>query len=286
MRSLVVNALNEPKVYSTGVSGDSHLVCLPFYDENVNLWISQTDIHTYSDGRFSLAAGSGNSYDYTNYVSRLIDQWQRGGTLLSITNESDMFINNYKAILDKESSWWNNGIQTSESKEIVSMLMDRVVLVCSDPRLVCYDNVNTADETKQLVKMGYNDGQSYLWQPGRFSCGGYVSRFIALLPGQTLQLRSQILDVATSEIDEDTGEYVKREVLTWVVVNASDFVPIDRAVLVDGSLEIGYNPVGIDFSNSGGAGLRTEIECVLGNRVLALDDAQTTRMKFNVTVNS
>ncbi len=286
MRSLVVNALNEPKVYSTGVSGDSHLVCLPFYDENVNLWISQTDIHTYSDGRFSLAAGSGSSYDYTNFISRLIDQWQRGGTLLSITNESDMFINNYEAILDKESSWWNNGIQTSESKEIVSMLMDRVVLVCSDPRLVCYDNVNTADETKQLVKMGYNDGQSYLWQPGRFSCGGYVSRFIALLPGQTLQLRSQILDVATSEIDENTGEYVKREVLTWVVVNASDFVPIDRAVLVDGSLEIGYNPVGIDFANSGGTGLRTEIECVLGNRVLALEDAQTTRMKFNVTVNS
>lgn len=226
MRSLTIKSVNIPYStssadYSPYLSVVNQTVCLPFYDEDVTLWSDDCDIEWNTNNRFGILpipqgtiTNPVSEEDLARYYSYEVQEWTQSGTRLSITCESDLYFGNWQTLL--------NGTYDNTT---INQLVSRAVVVCADARLISNGN---AESTRPVVKRGASGSTSnaFFWQPGRMSCGGYVARFIVLLPGQSLQLRSQVLDVPTNEIDGDTGERITRKVLTWVVENASEFVPL------------------------------------------------------------
>lgn len=81
------------------------------------------------------------------------------------------------------------------------------VLVCADPLML-------QDEGRILTGEYYYGTSDASYFHGRFSFNGASSRFIFLMPGQTLHLISTV------------EEYQGANCLTWYVQNASDFEPL------------------------------------------------------------
>ncbi|MBR3727262.1 MAG: hypothetical protein IKN21_06720 [Prevotella sp.] len=184
----------EDVVKSVQVYGDAdsastdignHIVVLPFYDEVNSKWTEKySGITLNGDDTFNL------------YGDKKVVQWKKSGTKLSVTN----------SVIFRYRNW-----QENTDPNYANMLAGMVV-VCSDGRVISKGNIES--------ERPYNpstDADGSLMQPqlhaGLFSCGGYIARFIVLLPGQTLQLRSQIV----------MSNY--RKVLVWVVENPTEFVP-------------------------------------------------------------
>ena len=184
----------EEVVKSVQVFGDAdsastdignHIVVLPFYDEVNSKWTEKySGITLNGDDTFNL------------YGDKKVVQWKKSGTKLSVTN----------SVIFRYRNWQEN-IDPNYADMLAGM-----VVVCSDGRVISKGNIDS--------ERPYNpstDADGSLMQPqlhaGLFSCGGYIARFIVLLPGQTLQLRSQIV----------LSGY--RKVLVWVVENPTEFVP-------------------------------------------------------------
>lgn len=171
-----------------------HLVVLPFYDSDNTKWSAYQGsgggdgIVLNADGTFNLSAG------------RKVVRWTQNGTRLTVTNE----------VIMKYRNW--QGITTASQANTLGGL----VLVCADGRIVCDDNLASPSGGKRFNPSTMN--AQLASQPelhaGCFSCGGYMARFIVLLPGQSLQLRSQIITPT-----DGSGH----EVLVWVVENPSEF---------------------------------------------------------------
>lgn len=184
----------EDVVKSVQVFGDAdsastdignHIVVLPFYDEVNSKWTEKySGITLNGDDTFNL------------YGDKKVVQWKKSGTKLSVTN----------SVIFRYRNWQEN-IDPNYADMLAGM-----VVVCSDGRVISKGNIES--------ERPYNpstDADGSLMQPqlhaGLFSCGGYIARFIVLLPGQTLQLRSQIVLSGS------------RKVLVWVVENPTEFVP-------------------------------------------------------------
>ena len=197
-------------------TGIPRLVCLPFYDSAIESndedWKAQTNIAFSADNTFSIFADN----SVPDSLKRII-QYKKTGTRITITNEAEQFAKNWQRLMDSANA--NNAQQD------VSKLRGNAIVVCSDARLLAEENydgeVGVYEFEKRLVP---NDGYGVVpkWNGGLFSCGGYLARFIAVLPGQTLQLRSQIM-----KID------VYQEVLVWVVENPTEFVPMINPLIID-----------------------------------------------------
>ena len=108
-------------------------------------------------------------------------------------------------------------------------------LVCADPRLfVNYDIVkyiSTAEGAESGHGMSINaDNQGRYFfgnMHGRFLVNGSFTRFIALLPGQMLKLKSVIMygeqySAGGVNLSMSSG----KPIVFWNVENASDFTPI------------------------------------------------------------
>ena len=197
-------------------TGIPRLVALPFYDSaiegNDEDWKAQTNIAFSADNTFSIFADN----SVPDSLKRII-QYKKTGTRITITNEADQFAKNWQRLMDSANA--NNAQQD------VSKLRGNAIVVCSDARLLAEENYDGEDGVYEFEKrLVPNDGYGVVpkWNGGLFSCGGYLARFIAVLPGQTLQLRSQIM-----KID------VYQEVLVWVVENPTEFVPMINPLIID-----------------------------------------------------
>ena len=135
--------------------------------------------------------------------------------------------------------------------------MGNAVVVCADARIISSENIEAeGGERNQLTPN--NTEEAWIWNAGLFSCGGYQARFIAVLPGQSLQLRSQIMT-----IDKDNNT---QEVLVWVVENSSEFVPLKTPLSCDGiMLYQGYQPTFAPTQSHRGVE-----DCWMGHPVLNL----------------
>ena len=165
----------------------AHMVVLPFYDSDNANW---ADYH--GAGKITLNQdGSFNLYEGKKVV-----RWTKNGTRLVIANEFIVRLRNWQQIRFQ-----------SEAE-----LLGGFVVVCADGRVVCKENLVGSNPLNPSNATGDSLTNSHL-HAGCFSCGGYLARFIVLLPGQSLQLRSQIILM--------NGH----EVLLWIVENPTEFVP-------------------------------------------------------------
>ena len=176
------------------LSDDLHMVVLPFYDSNNAGWVGSTDIQLNADGTFFL----NNLAGVPDWQRRVV-QWKKSGTRLTIANEVIMKYRNWQSIDDASAASRLGGM----------------VVVCSDARIVSAANLSSQNNRFNPSALDASLGAQPNLHAGCFSCGGYMSRFIILLPGQTLQLRSQIVRFSGGG----------RDVLTWVVENPTEFVP-------------------------------------------------------------
>ena len=249
MKSVQVKAMNTAGSGSYYTyAGSCPIVVLPFYDAyvgnnnygNNNWWkgigsgqgVKTCESWNVADntsklyGGFTLYTKSG-----VDASQRRIVPWKENGTKLTITNEVDIYASNWQAL---NTSYANLPGQ-------LNWLVSRAILICADARIVSAQNIEK-DSTYPFIgpygKYSSADreqnpaGNDAVNDSGRFSCGGYLSRFIVLLPGQSLQLRSQIITVRG------------RDVLNWVVENPSEFAP-----LANFPIELTY------YDNNDGEGL-------------------------------
>lgn len=206
-----------------------HVVVLPFYDSAFQNWSSEnlptgnfkTDVPVTDPlfGSFNILPQSINTGYATVQVSdceRRVVQWRKNGTRLTIANEHDPKRANWKDI-ERWGNWGNDNYGAT-SRQYVAELLKHAVVVCADARLLAHWNI----VQNNPYSAGYGEGDTHATgDGGTMSCNGHKARFILLLPGQTLQLRSQILDLGN-----------ERKVLTWLVENPSEFVPMTFGINV------------------------------------------------------
>lgn len=193
----------------------NHYVVLPFYDEivtkgtaidgawNIEDWKAWMNMDFgASDGSFLISRN-----EAIPLSQRRVVEWKKNGTRLTVVNE---MINRY-------GNW--QSIPNDRQQRIASHAnsLGGFVIVCADGRIMAEDNVRQTKARPQfdpsIASFGYGTTDASRYHGGCFSCGGYRARFIILLPGQSLQLRSQIISI--------NG----RKVLTWIVENPAEFVP-------------------------------------------------------------
>ena len=118
-------------------------------------------------------------------------------------------------------------------QEVFSNTYQYMTLVCADPRLLKNDEhkyIDTAEGAEGNRGMSISfDNQNYFFGNlhGRFLVNGAMTRFIALMPGQILKLKSVIMygeQYETGRVNLSPNDGVP--ILFWNVENASDFVPI------------------------------------------------------------
>lgn len=235
------------------------LVALPFYDSAIegnetNNW--RVNGNTYISFE-QTAIGEDTSYTFNLFEDASVPDsmkrvmaYKRNGTRLTIINEADPFTANWQTLATYPSN-------DSSLKNNVKMLMGNAVVVCADARIISSENIEAeGGERNQLTPN--NTEEAWIWNAGLFSCGGYQARFIAVLPGQSLQLRSQIMT-----IDKDNNT---QEVLVWVVENSSEFVPMKTPLSCDGiMLYQGYQPTFAPTQSHRGVE-----DCWMGHPVLNL----------------
>lgn len=235
------------------------LVALPFYDSAIegnktNNW--RVNGNTYISFE-QTAIGEDTSYTFNLFEDASVPDsmkrvmaYKRNGTRLTIINEADPFTANWQTLATYPSN-------DSSLKNNVKMLMGNAVVVCADARIISSENIEAeGGERNQLTPN--NTEEAWIWNAGLFSCGGYQARFIAVLPGQSLQLRSQIMT-----IDKDNNT---QEVLVWVVENSSEFVPLKTPLSCDGiMLYQGYQPTFAPTQSHRGVE-----DCWMGHPVLNL----------------
>lgn len=255
-----VNTAGDSSSLANTQAGPCQMVVLPFYDEYVgssststdNWWNHKTggvndmtaedwivsDSTSPLFGSFFLYSGSQED------SLRRVVPWKTNGTKLTITNEVDIYARNWKHL--------DIGNYGSGTGGMVNWLMKRAVLVCADARIVSSANIISTNSKCPFIgayqKIDANDreraisGINTVNDAGRFSCGGYMSRFIFILPGQSLQLRSQIVRANN------------RDVLNWVVENPTEFVPLTEFPMRFLHYQENYDEDALRFAGPSGAG--------------------------------
>lgn len=197
-------------------NGQPHMVVLPYFDDA--MFTRLNDDWTRFAGNYinflegSLASplfGSyylfaqqpyGSSDSYADWQRRVVG-WRENGTRLTVTNDVYIPFSNWQQI---------DNTQDPETEAKTALRLATVV--CADGRIFAYENNPNADFYGTQANVRQN-------RCCLFSCGGYMARFIILLPGQSLQLRSQII------------QYNGVNILVWVVENPSEFVPLTGITL-------------------------------------------------------
>lgn len=229
VKSVQVRAMNEAAYADAdgwGSNDGQHMVVLPFYDSLVGQ-SGQTLWPNLSGEPISFETSDKTAATYRSFMlwgdskvdasQRRVVTWRQNGTRLTVTNESDVYARN----------WARTATTYTYRTNASKWLLRRSVVVCADARIVCAANLQSDKPyiaTFQSGNAGTGSvtaaGNDSKGRGGLLSCGGYMSRFLVLLPGQSVQLRSQIMKIDST-----------REVLTWVVENPSEFEPLDGFVL-------------------------------------------------------
>lgn len=158
--------------------------------------------------------------------------YQIAGTKISIFTTPDVMHLN----------WWGYDFYDDDhdGDTTYAELMNEGVLVCADPESLLGEIEDLGGGTVRVrPKNLWNglqlvDGQG---THGRFSFRGRVARFVLLLPGQHLDLESQIQYMP--KYSSAIGDYTVEPTLVWNIVNASDFDAIDINVKTANSPNVG-----------------------------------------------
>lgn len=167
--------------------------------------------------------------------------FQKAGTNVTITAVPVIAISNWSCLKTKLA------ISGSEVKEIVALndgldvntefpkMHKYMSLVCADPRLFANYDIVKYVSTAEGAESGYgmsinadNQGKNFFGNMhGRFLVNGSFTRFIALLPGQMLKLKSVIMYGEQSSAGRVNLSMLSgNPIVFWNVENASDFTPI------------------------------------------------------------
>lgn len=222
VKSVLAKARNE--AFSFSNPGKPRIVALPFYDSAYASWEGDTNMSFATDANNPSINGSFTLFTDASIHDSMkrVMPYKVTGTRLTIANEFDQFAANWQALMGY--------VEGASRSQLIHALRNTAVVVCADPRLVAYDNYDGGDEydyDKRLTTSHYDEAGTAKWSGGLFSCGGYQARFIALLPGQSLQLRSQVV---TASVDNRGN--VLQEVLVWMVENPTEFAPMTHPLTV------------------------------------------------------
>lgn len=205
---------------------NGQIVYLPFYDSMYN--VPTKIIHT--NPTITASDFGFNSSGLTiqdQGINFTIPKYTVEGTQIRITNSYVPTLNNW--INYKE-------IYASGDEDLLyEQILKSCVLVCADPRLLTYKNY--VSNTDLVFRTPYGqqtsaDNPSEPSHSGAFLYNGIRGRFLYLLPGQSVSLRSQIIDYSDG-----------RKVLNWLVENASEFQPIETEIGINynGNVEVDWN---------------------------------------------
>lgn len=240
IKSVSVKPVNVAWSDNSSLSTGPHVVVLPFWDSIWNSTNSQwknlrnniiTSFNVQNDGGFLLrSVGTGE-----NLTNVKVVPWKESGTRLSIHSGVDNYMVNWESI----SSY-------SPDSYFIAWYLNHAVIVCADGRGICKENANSSVSSRLKLKNNGYYSDTSIYQSGLFSCGGTVARFIVLMPGQSLQLRSEI------------RKWSNRDTLIWVVENSSDFTTITNSmkIVVDSTnslscegTAVAYDPTTASQSN-------------------------------------
>lgn len=201
---------------------NGQIVYLPFYDSNYNDnlsgYVSQNPVVTASEFGFTKY---GLHFE-DSAINFTVPTYKVEGTQLRITNSYVPTINNWQNYANIYSN-----VTDSEKVGLFGQLLRSCVILCADPRLLTYRNYrgyynSSLDGMIFDTSKGQQTSTTNVIDPshsGAFLYNGLRSRFIFLLPSQSVNLRSQIINYGNG-----------RKVLNWLVESTSDIKPIAAAI--------------------------------------------------------
>lgn len=268
--------IRDPLNQTNGIDAVScKVVVLPLWGSDFENWNSAITFNagTGADaplrGSFMLTRSRLYNGESMPDVARRVVPWRKSGTRVTVSNAAAESTMNWQSLMTEPI--WNDDIETWSRNEpannttyytrtrlsnIIShvrQLLGRAVLVCADPRILAYENIEASFHFTGM------EDETTMHKAGCFSCAGWRSRFIILLPGQTLQLRSQITTSSTGS-----------EVLTWVVENTEEFTPLSMTLsLAHGkyadSIDINYLGDAVYYPFDGGHAV---LDTIVGHPLL------------------
>ena len=196
---------------------NNQIVYLPYYD-------SMYDVPTkviHSNPNVTAAEYGFNESGFTIQDSGItinVPKYEVEGTQIRITNSYVPTLNN----------WQNYEYiyqHASNEKTLYTQLLKSCVIVCADPRIFNYKNYVAANEVIFDTPYGVQTSATNVIEPshsGAFLYKGIRARFLYLLPTQSVNLRSQIVNYADG-----------RKVLNWNIENSDEFVPLTSAIGIE-----------------------------------------------------
>lgn len=257
----------------------SQIVYLPYYDslynDNTSSVIHSTPRVTASEFGFT---SKGLSFK-DSAIDFQVPVYKTEGTQLRITNSFVPSINN----------WYDynliyNNLSDYEKKNLQSQLFQSSILLVADPRMLTYRNIaayynESYSDLLFYTPYGQQTSTTSVIEPshsGAFLYNGLRSRFLWILPSQTVNLRSQLINYGNG-----------RKVLNWVIENSSDFKPIN------GSINIRYGDTDYqwDFTDSiDGTSWQTQYtqqnDILIGHPALDSANASLVTPTIQVTNNT
>lgn len=166
--------------------------------------------------------GSGVDND-TNFAFKAC-KYQKAGTRLSIFSTPAVGFENWSGF-----DWENYSFDTNgDGGQKLSELLNAGVLICADPKSLVGSLVTVQGTTYLNPKHQWGGVflQTDDYKHGRMLYNGRSVRFLILLPGQHLDLISQVQKIYNGT----THEY--EETLVWNIINTADFKPVGMEVRV------------------------------------------------------
>lgn len=212
------------------------------YDDSDDSWnygysygkiIQLPTYYGYGGTEHTALDGSGTDSD-TDFAFKACS-YQKAGTRLSIFSTPVRGFENWSGFDWEDYSFGTYG----DGGHKLSELLNTGVLICADPKSLVGELVTASGTTTLTPKHLW--GGAYLqtsdYKHGRMLYNGRAVRFVLLLPGQHLDLISQVQSI----FNETTHEY--EDTLVWNIVNTSDFKPVGievRASVVPHTLVSGH----------------------------------------------
>lgn len=250
------------------LSNNGQIVYLPYYDSmyNDNLSSNVSTNPTVSASEFGFTANGFKFQD--SGINFTVPVYKTEGTQVRISNSFIPTLNN-----------WQNYAQiyananASTKLNLYRQLLENCVILCADPRIMTYRNFKgywNSSLSGIIFNTGYGQQTSTtnIIEPshsGAFLYNGLRSRFLLLLPSQSVNLRSQIINYGNG-----------RKVLNWLVETTADIKPISTGI----GLEYG-NTLYANYYNSvlGGSSWQTQYtqtnDIILGNAAIDANNLGT-----------
>ena len=170
-------------------------------------------------------------------------EYRTAGTKLSITAAWSQDVSAWNLLQRDGDGFIDVAYVEDPNYRDLVILQNKATILCADPRILNSKDFNfslqESDDINPTTNFYPSGSDNHIVlvgnMHGRFVLNGCLSRFLAILPGQTARLKSQILYVkmgstAGSILVTDYSDRNATQVLLWDVENANDFYPIDATI--------------------------------------------------------